>query len=89
MSEMAETWTAEDLADLRTRAKAMGPDFSLQGLAVAVGRGSRDVNLALHALLGKTPEEAAAALEAEGARVRDWIRIQRGRFERAIEQLLG
>lgn len=55
-------WTPETLADLRRRVRSMGRDFHLQAVAVEVERSSEDVNIALNALMGRSPEEAALML---------------------------
>jgi hypothetical protein len=56
----AKVWTADELAELR----ALQRDFAgdARESAIALGRALGDVNRALDALLGRTPEAAALAL---------------------------
>lgn len=58
-------WTAEELSGLRTHARLTAAVFSLDELAAWAGRSRGDCNLALDALLGRTPAEAAEALNAQ------------------------
>lgn len=65
MTDARVVWTPGALADLRRRVRRMGRDFHLQALAVEVERSSEDVNVALSALTGRTPEAAAEILAGQ------------------------
>lgn len=57
-------WTAEELSALRTHARLTASVFDLDALAAWAGRSRGDTNLALDALLGRSPKAAAAVLNA-------------------------
>lgn len=54
-------WTVEGLAELRQLMREHG---SLETVALITGASRRDCNVALNALIGRTPVHAFAALEA-------------------------
>jgi hypothetical protein len=60
-----EAWTLESLTDLRERARRMGKDFDLQQLAMDVRRSKADVNVALHALTGRSVAAAVLILSGQ------------------------
>lgn len=55
-------WTVEALAELRQLMREHG---SVETVAMLTGASQRDCNLALNALIGRTPTHALAALEAK------------------------
>ena len=61
---IATAWTAEELSGLRTHARVTAAVFDLDALAAWAGRSRSDTNLALDALVGRTPYAAAEALNA-------------------------
>ncbi len=67
-----QPWTAEELAAIRAERKAMGADFDLFELANRFNRSTRDMDLALEALLGRSAQDAVVALTGHGHRPRIW-----------------
>ena len=60
-------WTVESLAELR---QAMKDHGSLSAAAAIVGEPLQRANVALEALLGRSPAQALAALEARAAHLK-------------------
>lgn len=85
---MTKPWTAEELARLTARAREMGQRLNLEGLALWAGRSRADVDIALFALAGRSPEEAAAAL-ATGPAPLDWTAKDPGRLRRFLGEVFG
>lgn len=54
-----ESWSAAELRDLRSLARVTGGDLAY--LSRLTGRPRLEINAGLDALLGRTPEQAAAA----------------------------
>lgn len=77
---------AAEMAELRRHAKLMGPTFDLDACARRINRSRQDTNLMLDALLGRTPVDAAAALNGGGhGPVRVWpVRHRMSRGLRAF-----
>jgi hypothetical protein len=85
---MSKPWTKEELALLKARAREMGVRFSLDGLALWARRSKADVDLALFAMTGRSPEEAAQALAAGPAPL-DWTAKDPGRLRRFLGEVFG
>lgn len=67
-----QPWTVEELAAIRAERKAMGAGFDLFELANRFNRSTRDMDLALDALLGRSVQDAAVALGDRALRPRIW-----------------
>lgn len=63
----ATGWTVAGLTEVR---QAMKEHLSLSAVVEITGRSRHDCNVALFALMGRTPAHALAALEAKAARAR-------------------
>jgi len=85
---MSKPWTALELARLNARAREMGRRFNLDGLALWAGRSKADVDVALFAMVGRSPDEAAQALAARPAPL-DWTAKNPGRLRRFLGEVFG
>lgn len=80
-----QTWSTEELADLRRSARLTAAVFDVERLAAARKRSAVDVNQALDALLGRAPDEAKAWLNRPGGgRVE-----RRGSFRAFLHEVFG